>query len=405
MLAPSRVTQALAIQAGKSYLCSMQNEFEEVAHSGGKVTLTITTTADGQRHVQMSISSSRPVPMSLIALYAVPPGIPITPVKHLGLSNMEGPPFPECVLVLIASDSHGLFGHLCPRCRGYWRSGPWPTFCPYCAVEGNALNFLSEAQSKYIDHYCDSLTKAMSSLTGGEVVIDMDAVADAVADPARRPSFYVSEESQQHKFKCKYCNAFNDIIGTYGYCCQCATRNDLAVFEDEKLSKLRERLNSGGEPEDCVRDAVAAIDNFIGQYSHQIAKLVPLVKRRETRLLNGRFHDFSEVAGLFAEWFGIDLVRGIKTSDVEFATLMFHRRHLYEHKGGEADEKYIKESGEPGVRLKQRLRNSQEDAHRLIGILQRLASNLHAGFHELFPPAPEPIAAWQERQARAKRTV
>ena len=378
----------------------MKNEFEEVAHSGGKVTLTIATNGAGQRHVQMSISSSRPSPMSLIALYALPPGIPITPVKHLGFSNMEAPPFPECVLVLIASDSHGLFGHLCPRCRGYWRSGPWPTFCSYCAVEGNALNFLSEAQSKYIDHYCNVLTDAMNSLDDGEVVIDMDAVADAVSDPANRPAFYVSEESQQHKFRCKSCNAFNDILGTYGYCSQCATRNDLAVFEDETLPKLRERLNGDSAPEDCIRDTVAAIDSFIGQYAHQLAKLVPLVKRRETRLINGRFHDLSEVAALFAEWFGIDLLKGIKASDAEFAELMFHRRHVYEHKGGEADDKYIKDSAETGVRPKQRLRNSQEDAHRLIGIMQRLAGNLHAGFHELLPPAPEPIAAWQQRRAR-----
>jgi hypothetical protein len=99
------------------------------------------------------------------------------------------------------------------------------------------------------------------------------------------------------------------------------------------------------------------------------------------------------------------LLKGIKGSDSDFAKLMFHRRHVYEHKGGEADEKYIRDSGETGVRPKQRLRKSQEDAHRLIGVLQRLANNLHAGFHELLPPAPEPIAAWQERQARMKRSV
>jgi hypothetical protein len=242
----------------------------------------------------------------------------------------------------------------------------------------------------------------MNSLDNGEVVIDMDAVADAVSDPSNRPAFYVSEESQQHKFKCKACDAFNDILGTYGYCSECATRNDVAVFEDETLPKIRERLKGGGSAEDCIRDSVAAIDSFIGQYAYQLAKLVPMVKRREARLLNGRFHDLTEVAELFAKWFGVDLLKGIKAPDADFAKLMFHRRHIYEHKGGEADEKYIRDSGEIGVRPKQRLRNSLEDGHRLIGILQRLASNLHAGFHELLPPAPESIAAWQERQARRR---
>ena len=31
--------------------------------------------------------------------------------------------------------------------------------------------------------------------------------------------------------------------------------------------------------------------------------------------------------------------------DVAFATLMFHRKQVHEHKGGEADEKYIADSG------------------------------------------------------------
>ena len=43
--------------------------------------------------------------------------------------------------------------------------------------------------------------------------------------------------------------------------------------------------------------------------------------------------------------FDIDILRGFDPSDVAFAKLMFHRRHVYEHNGGEADGKYIADSG------------------------------------------------------------
>ena len=96
--------------------------------------------------------------------------------------------------------------------------------------------------------------------------------------------------------------------------------------------------------------------------------------------------------------FGIDILGGINAEDVSFATLMFHRRHVYEHKGGEADEKYIADSGDQ-VRLKQALRETQESAHRTASIVLKVARNLHKGFHEIFPPLEKPIQ-WHKRSNR-----
>ncbi len=82
-----------------------------------------------------------------------------------------------------------------------------------------------------------------------------------------------------------------------------------------------------------------------------------------------------------------------------FAERLFHRRHVYEHKGGEADEKYIADSGEQ-VRVKQALRESQQSAHRLASLVVRMAENLHAGFHEIFPPNRERIERHKARMNR-----
>jgi len=52
------------------------------------------------------------------------------------------------------------------------------------------------------------------------------------------------------------------------------------------------------------------------------------------------------------------------------------------------------------VRLKQRIHETREDAHHLLGSLVKMARNIHGVFHDLFPPIPDPIAAFGEKKAR-----
>ncbi|MFG6997392.1 hypothetical protein ACGYV2_03515 [Burkholderia pseudomallei] len=228
----------------------------------------------------------------------------------------------------------------------------------------------------------------------------MDEVADAAGKEGEKPAFYVSEESQQHKFICRACEQFNDILGRFGYCSVCGTRNDLVEFEEQIVPAIRDRLNSGAPAEDCVRDGVAAFDSFIAQYGKQLAVLVPMIERRRARLLNQRFHDINETQRIFGEWFGIELFNGIPGSERNFVARMFYRRHVYEHNGGEVDERYIKDSGDTSVRLKQRIHETQSDGHNLLSSLVKMARNAHRGFHELIPPLPEPIEAVAEKKAR-----
>ena len=96
----------------------------------------------------------------------------------------------------------------------------------------------------------------------------------------------------------------------------------------------------------------------------------------------------------------IERAGGLKADDLEFAIRMFHRRHVYEHKGGEADEKYIADSGDDSVRPKQVLRETQESAHRIAGLVMRMATNLHNGFHEILPPELSPIQRHQSLMAK-----
>jgi hypothetical protein len=248
-----------------------------------------------------------------------------------------------------------------------------------------------------VAQYCALLGEGLDAEDDGDHVIDMDAVADAVGG-TERPAFYYAEESQQNRFECEECGTVNDVLGTYAHCSGCGTRNDLREFEGKTILRLRGRINSGGSYEACAKDAVAAFDSFARQYVRQLVNLIPMTPARKARFGRMLFHNLATVTKEIEEAFDIELLRGVDPADVAFARLMFHRRHVYEHNGGEADDKYIEDSGDTSVRPKQALRETRESAHRIVSVVTRMARNLHHGFHEIFPPEQEPIDFHRRRR-------
>ena len=370
----------------------MSRDFEEIGHSGGKITFNVIINEDGSAAYQVGYGSSNPAPMTLFAIYALPEGIPVEIIQLGGIGqSWNPPPFPNCFPVFIASDNLGRFGHDCPNCNGYWRSGPMPNVCPYCATQTPSYQFLSEAQRRYTTHYCETLNEALNSGKAQKIVIDMDSVAATAGKQGEKPAFYGSEESQQQKFKCSSCGEFNDILGRYGHCSLCGTRNDISDFESNSMPAFREQLNSGSLPEDCIRNAVASFDSFATQIAKALQNLVPMTSKRKKRLQNLRFHNIEEVEKMFREWFDIDIKKEINDGEWQKIVLMFLRRHVYEHNGGEVDQKYLDKSGDTSVRLKQRIHETKQSAHDFLGSLVKMARNLHFGFHEIIPPISEPI--------------
>jgi hypothetical protein len=190
-------------------------------------------------------------------------------------------------------------------------------------------------------------------------------------------------------------------LGIYAYCSRCGTRNDLQELSEKIIPAIRERINAGGQNEACVGDAVSAFDPIAGNYVAQLIRQVSLTQARRNRLEGKRFQNLQQVRQDLAEVFDVDIQSCISATDFDFAKLMFHRRHVYEHRGGEADEKYIADSGDTSVRPKQALRETQESAHRIAGPVVRLAANLHRGFHEILPPNKGPIKQYERWHPKA----
>lgn len=370
-------------------------DFQEIGHCGGQVTVTVTTSEDGSRAIQLGVRHSRPTPASWIAVYVLPPGIPVAMIQLGGIGvPWSPPPAAGCLPLFVASDSLGMFGHRCPRCKGYWRSkGPaarWKTTCPYCGFRADGHAFLTDGQRKYLEACCELVQKATQSEQDGDHIIDMDQIADAVGKDSPKPEFYYAEQSQQKKFTCAECGHLNDILGRYGYCSSCGTHNGLGELELD-INGVRERISTSQLYEACVKDVVSAFDSYMRQIAKQLAARIPMTVARRKEWERKLFHNLKPCAEELRAAFDISVLKQIGRDDIDFAALMFHRRHVYEHNGGEVDDKYIRDSGDTSVRLKQVIRESRDTAVRIAEIVMKMGKNVHEGFHEIFPPEDKPI--------------
>ena len=376
-------------------------EFQEIAHCGGQVIFNVTTNGEGRRLVQTTFQGSRPVPMALYAIYALPQGIPVSDLPMGGIgSPFPPPPVPGCIPVFIGSDSEGKFGFQCERCDQYWRARGGVAICPYRGVHGDRHNFLSKAQRLYVKLYCQRLEEAFAADDDGAHIIDMDAVADAAGKDVEKPPFYYAEQTQQNQFNCSACGEFNDILGRFAYCSVCGTRNNFSEFEDVIVPAIREELNKGSGPAGCLKDLGSAFDTFVGQYTEQLIQNRPMRSARRERLRKMRFHDLGSTRRELLGGFDIDICEGMTETEIASATRFFQRRHVYEHNGGEVDEKYLRDSGDTSVRLKQAIRETQSGVREFASLTLRMARNLHRGFHDIYEPIKGPI---DRHEAEKKR--
>jgi hypothetical protein len=360
---------------------SEYEDFQEIAHCGGRVTIIIKCDADGQRSYAERLQHSRPGPAAWVGIYALAPqGIPVLDFKMGGINQPWDPqPPPSCFAVLLGSDSRRCWGHQCLSCQGYFRNGQhsalYPLTCPYCGHLAPAHKFLTPAQRAYVRHYINLLLEAFESDvepgTEREFVIDMDVIADSGANESR-PDFYYTAESQQTRYRCKHCNDFNDIRGRYGYCASCGWRNNAQSLQ-ATFAKLREKLNTGqSSPEDTVKSAVSEFDACCRDMAIQMTKRIPMKSARKADLERLIFHDIESATIKFLKaMFDVDILRGLD-DDLPFLRMMMHRRHIFEHNGGVTDERYVRESGDATAREGVLIRETQENAHVLVSCLARM---------------------------------
>jgi hypothetical protein len=383
----------------------VDEEFMDIPISNVEITFRVFT-SEGKQLYSTGIQYSRPLPLSVYGIWALPQGIP---VGVLNLVQEAGPPpFPECFQVLIATDERAMWGRKCPHCGGYWRTGApglvETAVCCYCGRHSEAHECLSDAQRVYVEACCELFRRALEEKKEGQFSIADRKLLEGVEITSldgSPPEFFV-EKSRQTKFSCAACGNHNDILGRYGYCSSCGTRNDVSMFEVD-VDANRSALNGGGSATTALKEAVDAFDTVGRNYARQLLGQMPMTPARRAKWERANFAQLADVAADLKSDFDIGVLLGIDAADCRWANLMFHRRHLFTHKGGIVDQKYLDESGDTTVQFGQLVRETKENVHRLLSILVRIARNLHEGFHAIIPVHQEPIRYHQEAEARRRR--
>ena len=386
-----------------------RKDFSEIGHTGGKATFTVKCDENGNIGYQIGYSHSSPTPMSLVGVYAHPDGFACGNIKMGGIGQpWNPPPFPNCIAVLMASDSHGKFGHECPECKKHFRTdnipAAFPLTCPYCGLRAESYHYLTPPQKSYVNHYVELLMNGCEEVkpdSTTEIVIDMNTVADVVAEEPR-PDFYYSSTTQQTEFRCTGCDSYNDIRGRYGFCAACGNKNNVESQKDA-LAEVREQLVKGViTPEDAIKKAVSEFDSASRDYVIQLINRVPMKESRRNQLEQLLFHNLDKFDEMLKLFFGINLLQGMD-QERSFVKKMFLRRHVYEHNGGVVTDRYIRESEDQDLEEGLLIRETAENAHKLIGHFNRMINTFNKDFNEIFPLEQFCIQIEKDRKSRMKK--
>ena len=171
-------------------------EFEEIAHCGGKITAHFKP----PNSISLGFEHCAPGGMALFQISVSADGGKMEFVPIQGIPVFAPPPM---LPTWVMSDRQQLWGRSCPSCKSYFRTDAVgrELRCPYCSHLGNLVDFLTPNQLQFITNTRLALLTALQEKR--DVVVDLDKLADQL--PENRPSWVYKERNQQNLYGCQRC--------------------------------------------------------------------------------------------------------------------------------------------------------------------------------------------------------
>lgn len=150
-------------------------EFEEIAHTGGRLTF-IHEEGGG---LSVKLEHSRPSPATVFQVCIALDGQIVDYVAIGGIGSPSFYPQPS-ILAYLISDREGKFGQKCKSCDSYFRTSvpSRRTVCPYCGDRKHGITFLTQNQMQFLTKYFNTYVEA--SQKGKTVTVDLDEMVDAL---------------------------------------------------------------------------------------------------------------------------------------------------------------------------------------------------------------------------------
>lgn len=360
------------------------NEFQEIAHTGGKIEFLYSEEEQG---VAIKITHSNPWATTMVQLCISYDGKILDFVPCGGIGAVIPYPQPS-FLAFLLSDREGLFGQSCPSCKSYFRSDAisGSTTCPYCGQVEKGIEYLTENQLKFLGHFCESFITAHNE--SRSVTVNLDELLGGMAE--NTPEWLYPEERQQTKKKCE-CRCVYDILGDFGVCPSCSKPNFTEIitekfdaFEkqfkeaDENITERADREVEWEKLTRCVSEFEALANNLRIHLAN-----IPSTLKRKSDINRLSFQKIINAASALKNWFDIDLFEGVSPQDQEFINKMFNRRHVFTHHGGRIDQEYIDNTGDTTVRINQTIRFKSNEVKRLIPVVRKCSENFINGYENI----------------------
>lgn len=301
------------------------------------------------------------------------------------------------VPVAIKPDHDGFTGRECPNdgCLGYFKiefgtglqGDNLPCHCPYCGHPASHDHFWTREQNEHA-----------KSVVLGKVWEDVQRETQDMFRQAfrniknvsfkpgrieRLPIHRYAEKQLETEVICDNCSLRYEVYGAFAYCPDCAQRNSQQILHKslevtEKLlslasdqnADLRNRLVENG-----LEDCISAFDGF----GRELCQL-HCGKAKDPE--KARKMSFQSIAGArknLKEQFGVEISHGLSSSELSIVVGCFQKRHLFEHKMGVVDDKYIRESGDTTATVGRRISVDPDEILQLIKLLKKMASEIVAG--------------------------
>lgn len=357
------------------------SEFEEIAHSGGKIEFK--QKEGGGFSVGFSQSNPWGVAIFQVCVSLNGELLGVLPMGGIG-SKLSIPE--NSIPAWVISDKESMFGRKCSQCNSYFRTSSCGDnmFCPYCGHFGSNVSYTTDNQYKFIEAYCNAYIEAYNG--DKDVIIDLNNISDQLPD--NKPQWVYSEQRQQNRYACSKCKVIYDMLGYYGACPRCNNLNFLEVIEgkfndlEQQFKEAHEKTEGRHEREVEWEKLMRCVSEFEAMANDLKKYLVsfPAIPKRKVDLQQLSFQKLLNANECFNNWYGFEILKEISPTDRKFMNVMFNRRHIFTHNAGKVDQEYLDNTNDSTVRLNQVIRFKSKEIKRLIPLLRRAAVNLIEGF-------------------------
>lgn len=291
----------------------------------------------------------------------------------------------------IKPDDAGFMGRECPvqECQGHFKvklgtglTNISTSFCPYCGYKDSNDKFFTKEQVEY------AKSIVLNKITG-DLLREMKKM-EIRPNPQAFMSFGVKIEGQPypiHRYKekrleqlvvCDKCNLAYEIYGVFGYCPDCGMHNSLQIL-NANLDIVQKMLAMATEcepaisknlVENALEDTISSFDGF----GREVCKVHGSKASEDVSRIS--FQDIEVAKEKVERAFSIDMSSLFTDTEWKAINNAFQKRHLFSHKMGVVDKKYLDKTNDNHFKVGQKIIITPEEVLGLVINIRKIGSHL-----------------------------